>query len=1042
MTLQKQIIEIPFGQGMDEKVDPKLLPNGSFAIVNNVSFDKQGRAQKRGGNTQVSTKRASQVFGNGNSALQMYSAALDNTSNSTGRIISGVGTIELPITAVHTVTDAIVERAGIKNGNSAIADSCIQGSYLCVATVGRTVASTALSNVVSVTVKDSSTLTTVSVGSVTTGAGDSINSIRAVKHNTNSDYIMISVSGILGGATATILYSYRISTNTFVQYLNVATRVYAGAFPLMELCNDASGNTFLAISHAATATDIRVYLITANWAAISPVNVTAASTPYTLAMNGNVASSGCVVAFVDSAGLKTFEVDNVASVASISVAVGVRSGGTVGADLDAAAANPSSLLVSNPDSTKKIMLFLTRKANGAAPFAYYTLVAMMDSSHAILATDSITGFKVHSKPIAASYDNSSLSGLSENCYVYCLPVDDSPIISNKGYYVFNATYISSSGADVVINQVGRMMLLETDDSGLNLSPVHNLTYGTSFFCTGYSSKHDDGDISFSSPASVETSVSLMRFSQDIKTPLHGVNVCGGYLFCGGALNFFDGATCFDNGVQWQPEIFGVTYGGVGGLSAGSYSWSVVLEYIDGLGNLHRTAPSRPFTATATAAQAATVTIEMPFPTGLNATLSGLRWSIYRTVANGSTYYKVGTVGISSYYGSVSTAEISFADSTITDNEILYTQGGELSEWQIDAPIALATGDSRVYAVSGNYPNRVYVSKPIDDGFGISFMQESYRDTPSEGGKITALAMLNNRVIAFKQRAAYVAVSGGPDVTGANDTFGEFIRISPNVGAFGFNGVLETSIGVIAYGPDGFHLFGNDASAQYIGGAVEDSANVAGYTCKASVYIPARKEARFSMSDGSVLVLDLENMAWSKHTGIYADSMLCVNDSGSSFLPTLFFSTDATNAGAVDGVFSESLSSPIYTQAQNVASNNYNMDITTGWIKIGSTQAWAHLYRIMLLGGNPNNDDVGFTVALSYDFVDTVVETHAVVNATATAGSSAYQFEIKPTRQRCQSVKIRIYEASPEALKGAHFNLLSLEFGVESDLARLAVAKRA
>src|SRR6185312_739494 len=47
--IQKTNIPVPFGQGLDQKIDPKQISIGKFSLLQNTVFQKAGLLQKRNG---------------------------------------------------------------------------------------------------------------------------------------------------------------------------------------------------------------------------------------------------------------------------------------------------------------------------------------------------------------------------------------------------------------------------------------------------------------------------------------------------------------------------------------------------------------------------------------------------------------------------------------------------------------------------------------------------------------------------------------------------------------------------------------------------------------------------------------------------------------------------------------------------------------------------------------------------------------------------------------------------------------------------------
>jgi hypothetical protein len=148
---------------------------------------------------------------------------------------------------------------------------------------------------------------------------------------------------------------------------------------------------------------------------------------------------------------------------------------------------------------------------------------------------------------------------------------------------------------------------------------------------------------------------------------------------GGVLQMYDGQNVCEHGFLVYPYRVGTATAGSGGsLSAGTYGYIATYEWMDGQGQLHRSAPSAAVSVTAVANDTVNVTV----PTLLLTAKTGVKIQIWRTQVNGTVYYQITNFNASgSLFNSTSANTVTWSDTqsdaAISVNPQLYTTSGEL-----------------------------------------------------------------------------------------------------------------------------------------------------------------------------------------------------------------------------------------------------------------------------------------------------------------------------------------------------------------------------
>jgi hypothetical protein len=365
-----------------------------------------------------------------------------------------------------------------------------------------------------------------------------------------------------------------------------------------------------------------------------------------------------------------------------------------------------------------------------------------------------------------------------------------------------------------------------------------------------------------------------------------LNGTRGYLFAesqncthiaSGALLSYDGNMLSEIGFSNYPVIAAPTVnaGPGGGLSAGSYAYSVVYSWQDDQGRIHRSAPSAPQVVTAAAGDDVDVVVETP--------ATSWRWRVpfnrpvvaelYRTLVDGSVtssldgFYFVSRTALPAY-GSV-TINDSATDDSIADNPQIYTAGGVLECVMPPSCSVVALHKNRLWVNSAEDNDVIWFSRELYAGEAPAFNEILTVAVPG-GGRVTGISPMDTRLIVFKEDRVFVVYGDGPNDQGAGGQFTAEQLQPIQLGCIDERSVQRTSFGTFFYSSQGLFVMTRSLDAQQVGARVEDSLNQYRYFAGV-VSMPTNQEIRLVVretegsSEGKVVVYNTFFDEWSTWT---------------------------------------------------------------------------------------------------------------------------------------------------------------------------------
>lgn len=399
-------------------------------------------------------------------------------------------------------------------------------------------------------------------------------------------------------------------------------------------------------------------------------------------------------------------------------------------------------------------------------------------------------------------------------------------------------------------------------------------------------------------------------------------------------------------------------------------------------------------------------------------------TLYRSVVNGATLYRLTVQSVvpmiagapndkdsitgrivdnstdaavvsGALYPNLSGAALYTSNVALNVLPVLYTTGGVLPRYSPGVSHYMMASAGRLWSI-GDDRNTIWYSSFVQDGETPWFNEVMTTQFP--GGDCVALADLNGKRIALGIDSLWVMLGDVSTDVGTGATL-DWSNISSTVGCSEPASVLSCSDGVFFLSSQGFYLLDQGLSVNYIGASVEDV--TATYSECLSVAIhPTKTQIRWCLrqpgtSNGVVLVYDEFFKQWSK-----------------------FFYTDRTIVSATEhndrfwmlsnqGVTLREELSNSSTAFLDAQSTNIRANATTAWVKTAGITGFQRLYRVMAGLEKVSNSTIN--IALGFDY-NSSFRTPKSWNS-ATFSNVAVGLPMYPEQhvanQRCTSFRIKI-----------------------------------
>jgi hypothetical protein len=814
LALEKQVVSVSFGQGVDLLTDEKQVPAGKMLVLENAQLSETLKTiRKRNGFRSIPGIGATIPEGR---ALATRGEELFIASGGRGYALSSLGYVDKGLCEALQITTKPVIRSTYEQ---TAPDCAIHASGISVFAW-----------------EDSSGGARYSVHDTATG--------QPIVSNALLSATGAKPKPIALGNYVAVVYFETATNHVAYVAIPVATPTSPGAPVDIATNADAAG------VYDATSIAGRLFVAYLNNGASNRISLRSLTPTLTLSAEATIATGdgpACLTVFGDESS-NAWVAYGVVSDLPLDLAVIRQSTVMVAAMSHDLASTPLALAVA--DTIQGTARNIAGIASGTTATVYYELGA--DEAHnAQIRSVNVTlaGVASGAGVLARSVGLASKPWIV-NDEVHVLAAHDSPL---------QPTYFVLAGASVV----GK--IAPGDGGGLTVKPILPevvLSGGT--YSLAYLKAHRLDP----SGGNILAQTGVMLASLDFAALPLTLEMSENLHVTGGVLWMFDGARVVEHGFHLFPENLAAAASETGGaVDAGQHQYVAVYEWTDNAGLVHRSAPSVPVTVTTTGS---TASVALTIPTlRLTAKSSPVSIAVYGTQADQAIFYRL--TSLSSPLVNDSTADsvtftVTQADSVIAGNEQLYTTGGEVENIAPPAPLVLASYRNRAVLVPSENPLSWWFSKKLVPGAPVEFSDSFVQAMDQRGGGITAAASMDEKLILFKRSQLFVVVGDGPSANGLQNDYSDPHQIPSDVGCISPRSLVLTPDGLMFQSEKGIYLLDRSLAVQYVGDDVD--------AYRSSLVTAARllsdtHEVRFTLDNGIALVWNYLARQWSVSPSIDA-----------------------------------------------------------------------------------------------------------------------------------------------------------------------------
>lgn len=474
----------------------------------------------------------------------------------------------------------------------------------------------------------------------------------------------------------------------------------------------------------------------------------------------------------------------------------------------------------------------------------------------------------------------------------------------------------------------------------------------------------------------------------------------------------------------------------GNITPGTRLYKVIYEWIDNLGQIQRSGSSVAISSVTTS----TGNTVLVVPTLRITEKKNINVVIYRTEDLGTDiFYRVTDI-FNPIKNNPLVDWVSFidtnSDASILANDTIYTTGNVLDNSAPPSSSMSALYKNRIFIGGLEDGNLLWFSKTNNGQQAPEFSEFLTLKVTPKFGFVTALGVIDDKLIIFKEDGIFVLVGNGPTNTGDSDDFENgFTEVSTDIGCIEPKSVVLFPGGLIFKSRKGLYVLDRSLQTQYIGSNVE---NFNQYNITSAVLNPLNNQVRFTTNSSNILVYDYYVNQWAVFTNLPANDSCYIGENYYLIKP------DGT-------VYKENVNS------FNDAGAFIKLKIQTSWMSFAKLQGFQRLWRLGVLGSyiGPHL----LNISISYNFnispsqfttidAGTLIGQNSLWGSDATWGLSTpwgggfipYEWRVHLTQQKCTSILITIEDSQSSSFnEGFDISSIVFEAGVKQGSNKLGTA---
>ncbi len=937
--LTKTGIDVSFASGLDTKTDKKRVQIGKFLELENTVFDKGGLLQKRNGFPRLTTL---------SDTSYTHLTTFNNNLTAIGPNIGAYNVANATIVTKGAIQPLSVKTLPVirNNLNQTAVDVAVAANGTACAVYLETDGSTTTNKFV--------------VFNVETGQNLKAPAIIPVTSGTVSGGMRVFVLG----QNFIIVFTNTITAVTHLQYISVNTANPA----------TVGANTDIASAYVAKTTLSWDGFVTANKLYIA-YNTTSGGQAIKVTYLTNTLSLAAAVTFAGRiATMVSVTADNTVASAPIIYVSMYDLAGTTGYTL-AVDQNLNTVLSAQQIISTGTYLNLTSAAqNGICTvFGEFSNVYSFDSA---INTNYINTCTVTVAGVVSAL-TVSIRGLGLASKAFIVDGTIGYLGAVSSFFNFQPTYflINGSLSSAASPMLAAKLAYQNGGGYLtlglpNVTITDNIAQVPYLFKDLIQAVNKNTNVPTGTQTAgiySQTGINLGTFTvgtdaistAEIGSDLH---ISGGFLW------MYDGYLPVEHNFLLYPDVrlntptnyasWSTTGGSIhaqpdGATNTAAYYYQFTYEWTDNQGNAFRSAPSLPVPVTTTSnGTTGSITLNIPTLRLTMKTSNPVKIVIYRWSVAQQFYYQVTSI-TSPLLNSTTTDGVTFldtlADATILGNNLIYTTGGVVEDVNAPASDLMTIFDSRLWLVDAEDQNLLWYSKQVIEATPVE-MSDLFTiyvppTTATQGatGPITAISVMDDKIILGKRNAFFYINGSGPDNTGANGQYSEATFITSIVGCTNQKSFVLTPKGLMFQSNKGIWMLNRGLEASYIGAPVQDFTT--GATVLSAVSVPETNQVRFVLDTGIVLMYDYYYDQWGDFVGVPSISSCIYQD-----LHT-FLNAEGQIHQELPGTYLDG-SSPVL------------MRFKTGPLRLGELQAYQRAYFFYLLGTylSPHK----LSISLTYD----------------------------------------------------------------------------